>query len=215
MTNTTTPNSQLPTRQQLDEIDALLRRMLTLPPLTGDAAPPPPTSFPATPPVSEAIVRETTPPQDAAVRSWRVEWPQQQAASPPPSVVAWGSPVPKPTALPPWATNATPAAPPPPVAVPVVAAQPPQPVISTPPLAEPVGGDGGSFAIAMLKLVNGIFDILCFLLGPLGTWMRGPGRNALGWIGILMILAAGAWAFAEWSGYEWPRVNLSRFGIRP
>src|SRR5262245_16486677 len=132
MSTTTTPTSQLPTRQQLDEIDALLRRMLTLPPLTGEAAPPPPTSFPATPPVSEAIIRETTPPQEPAVKSWRVEWPQPQTSQPP-SVVAWGSPVPAPTELPPWATNIAPATPP--VAAPVVAPQSTQQIAPTPPLA--------------------------------------------------------------------------------
>ena len=44
---TPTPAAHLPTRQQLDEIDALLRRMLTLPPLAGEAASEPATAPPA------------------------------------------------------------------------------------------------------------------------------------------------------------------------
>lgn len=217
---TSTPNTQLPTRQQLDEIDALLRRMLTLPSMTEEAGTTLPVSTFPTPPVSSATIREApapqaTAPSDPVVKSWRVEWPQAQA-SPPPSVVAWGSPVTTPAELPPWATNTAPAAPPP-FAAPVVVPQPTlpaQPIISNPPLAEPVQNNGGSFAVALLKLLNGIFDLICFLLGPLGMWLRGPGRNAVGWIGIAMILAAGVWAFGEWSGYEWPRIDLSRFGIR-
>jgi hypothetical protein len=59
--------------------------------------------------------------------------------------------------------------------------------------------------------LNGTFNLLTYLLGPLGAWLRGSGRNALGWAGILMLLAAGAWAAGEWVGYEWPAVDLSRF----
>lgn len=221
MTTSTTPTSSLPTREQLDEIDTLLRRMLTLPPLTGDAAPPPTTTFPATPPVSAATIREIpapqpTAPEEPVVKSWRVEWPQPQASAPP-SVVAWGSPVSTPSELPPWATTSAPAAaaaPAPPFATPIITPPSPQPIVSAPlPLAEPAQREGGSFLFALLKLVNGVFEIVCFILGPLGTWLRGPGRNTVGWVGVAMILAAAAWAFGEWSGYDWPRPDLSRFGI--
>src|SRR5687767_4067004 len=110
----------LPTRQQLDEIDALLRRMLTLPPLPGEPAetsppPAPPAVYPA------PTVREVPPPHDPlpgepVVREWRAEWPAA-AAPQPASVVAWGSPVP---ANPPMGL----AAPPVPLAAPPVYAVP-------------------------------------------------------------------------------------------
>jgi hypothetical protein len=89
------------------------------------------------------------------------------------------------------------------VVVPATVPGQPPPSTATPPVSLPV---------QLLTLVNGTFNVLTYLLGPLGTWLRGPGRNALGWCGILMLLAAGAWAAGEWVGYEWPAIDLSRFG---
>ncbi len=212
---TPSPASSLPTRQQLDEIDALLRRMLTLPPLPGEPTEPPPeTSAPAIS-YPAPSVREVPPPHDPrpgepVVREWRAQWPATPA--PQPSVVAWGSPAPL---GPPPALGPDPV----PMAAPVAAAHlpfavelaggpgfvPGQPPPSTaqPPAALPV---------QFLVLLNGTFNLLTYLLGPLGTWLRGSGRTALGWCGILMIVAAAAWAAGEWAGYEWPAVDLSRFG---
>jgi hypothetical protein len=206
----------LPTRQQLDEIDALLKRMLTLPPLPGEPAEPEPPPAPAV--VYPApTVREVPPPRDPlpgepVVREWRAEWP---APTPQPaSVVAWGSPV---TAGPPTAFAASPA--PVPVAAPPVYAVPvpAEPVV----FAAPVPGQPppsnvptpAALPVQFLLLLNGTFNLLTYLLGPPGAWVRGSGRNALGWAGILMLLAAGVWAAGEWAGYEWPAVDLSRFGI--
>jgi hypothetical protein len=61
-------------------------------------------------------------------------------------------------------------------------------------------------------VLNGLFDVLTYLLGPLGSWLRGSGRTALGWLGILALLAAAAWAAGEWYGIDWPKPDLSRFG---
>ena len=88
---------------------------------------------------------------------------------------------------------------PPPVAAPVPGQPPPSTAL--PPSTLPV---------QFLLLLNGTFNLLTYLLGPLGTWLRGSGRNALGWAGILMLAAAGVWAAGEWAGYEWPAVDLSR-----
>ena len=226
---TPSPATNLPTRQQLDEIDALLRRMLSLPALPGEPAEPAPPAAPA-PSVTYPApsVREVPPPGEPlpgepVVREWRVEWPQAPAPAPtpapapPPSVVAWGSPAPVglapvayapvPVAAPP--TYALPAsADPHPYAAPVPAAAPyvpgqPPPSTAQPPISLPV---------QLLVLLNGTFNVLTYLLGPPGTWLRGPGRNALGWGGLLMLLAAAVWAAGEWAGYEWPAIDLSRFG---
>ena len=67
--------------------------------------------------------------------------------------------------------------------------------------------------VQFLVLLNGTFNSLTYLLGPLGTWLRGPGRNALGWAGIAMLVTAAVWAAGDWYGYEWPKPDLSRFGI--
>lgn len=210
---TPSPTTSLPTRQQLDEIDALLKRMMSLPPLPGEPADPPePPAAAMTYPAP--TVREVPPPRDPqagepVVREWRVGWPQ--AAAQPPSVVAWGSPAPvgPPTVGPdpvpvaaPVAANHLPFAVELPAGPVTVPGQPP------PSTAEPPA----SLPVQLLVLLNGTFNVLTYLLGPLGTWLRGPGRTALGWCGILMILAAAAWAIGEWAGYEWPAIDLSRVG---
>jgi hypothetical protein len=225
-----TSAAPLPTRQQLDEIDALLRRMLTLPPMGAEApsSPPPPATVFSPP--SEPIVREFQPsqapaPNEPNVRSWRVEWPQSappEPPAPPPSLAAWGSPVPSspPVETVPWASHpATPATPP--FAAAVVETPRPQttlapPVYPQPPAASPARGPAPSTSIlvSLLVLLNGTFNILSYLLGPLGAWLRGPGRAFLGWGGIAMMLAAILWAVGEWYGYDWPRPDLSRFGLK-
>ena len=213
----------LPTRQQLDEIDALLKRMLTLPPLPGEPAephppqPPAPTMTYPPPAVREVPPRCEPAPGEPVVREWRVEWSPSQDPSPPP-VVAWGSPVlaspltestprfdPAPGSAAPVYALAVPSAEQPPFAAPVayVPGQPP-PNTSGPPVRLPV---------QLLRVLNGTFDILSYLLGPLGTWLRGPGRNVLGWCGFLMLATAATWAAGEWYGYDWPKVDLARFGL--
>lgn len=108
--------NNLPTRQQLEEIDALLKRMLSLPPLASesrDEVEPMPVSAGETPITPSAYA-------EPRIQSWRVEWPipaspgstamppvtpipPPSAASasvsapmptpPPATVAAWGSPV--------------------------------------------------------------------------------------------------------------------------
>ncbi len=215
--STPTPAGQMPTRQQLDEIDALLRRMLSLPSLTGEAAPSPPPppvsmSFPA-PTVREVPPAHPPVANDPVVHSWRVEWPQPPAAQPaaPPSVVAWGAPVSVPAELAARAAMAPaqPAVSPPyaaAVAPPGAPAQAPVPLATA--AHEPV-----RLGLALLVVLNAIFNCLTYLLGPLGTWLRGPGRGVLGWVGIAMIVAAAVWAIGNWQGYEWPHLDLSRIGL--
>ena len=211
------PAAQLPTRQQLDEIDALLRRMLALPPLAGDAAtdsamtPP----VPAPPPNYPAAIREVPPPRtpaagDPVVQEWRVGLPQ------PPSVVAWEKPVPLATlAEAPYhpIEQSGPLYQPPgynsPAAVPASGADP-HPVVAAPTNpAPPI-----SPILWPLIALNVSFNILSYLLGPLGTWLRGSGRSVIGWLGIGMILAAGVWAAGEWYGYDWPKVDVSAIQAR-
>ena len=211
------PASSLPTRQQLDEIDALLRRMLSLPSVGTES---PPQAAPPPPP----LIRETTPPgHEPTVQSWRVEWPQSASALQP-SVVAWGAPV---TAVPITTMPIASAVPmgyaatlmPPPYALPMFEAanrsiparagyptqtatfveQPPPSTIAPPAL---------TFYWPMV-VFNSIFDVMSYLL-PFGGWMRGAGRPILGWLGILMLLAAGGWAYGEWSGYEWPKIDIAK-----
>lgn len=218
MATPTTAN--LPTRQQLDEIDALLRRMLTLPPLAGELAtvptpqPSPPTHVYPPPVVREMPAPTPAAPSEPVVPPWRAEWtrPQTQAAASPASVVAWGSPVPQPAEAPPWAMQSGPAAAPP-FAIPVASGPILQPVTAPGNQSAAATGQSESPFVLLLVLLNGLFNLLTYLLGPLGAWIRGPGRGIVGWAGILMILAAGVWALGNWYGYDWPKPNLSRFGL--
>jgi hypothetical protein len=207
----TPPPAALPTRQQLDEIDALLRRMLTLPALPGEPVEAVQSSAPAVE-YPAPTVREVPPPREPlpgepVVREWRAAW--SPPASTPASVVAWGSPAPT---HPPEAVAATPVPVPAPPAYPVGLPAEPLPYAAAVPGQPPGASPPASLPIQFLTLLNGVFNLLTYLLGPLGTWLRGPGRNALGWAGILMLVAAGVWAAGEWAGYDWPPVDLSRFG---
>jgi hypothetical protein len=216
------PATQLPTRQQLDEIDALLSRMLTLPPLGGEAA----ADTPAAPPVKMTfpapLIREVPAPQPPApgapvVQEWRVQWPQDPTPAPPPSVVAWGSPVPLATpADDPYVSPPAPAYQPP-VYTPLAYVPP----VGQFPVAEPVAADPRPVPARLpvpavlwpLVAVNVAFNLLCYLLGPPGSWLRGSGRTVLGYLGVGMIVAAGVWAAGEWYGYDWPKVDVSGFDL--
>lgn len=219
------PTGQLPTRQQLDEIDALLRRMLSLPSMTSEPVEPAPPAASTT--VPTPTIREELPPQlpvanDTVVRSWRVEWPQ---TTPPvgqsASVAAWGTPVSAPVQHTPWVPPSPASLPTPGLQVPFAMALPMNDVGSLP-IAKAVptsfvppasNQKPTSLFVWFLIALNGAFNIFTHLLGPLGTWLRGSGRISLGWLGIFMVLGAAAWALGNWYGYDWPKVPLERLRI--
>src|SRR5262249_30490180 len=146
------------------------------------------------------VVRETPPPAppipgEPVVQAWRAEW--SQATQPPPatsspSIVAWGSPAPQPMESPPWAMQSGPAGVPPPFAIPIASGPIIQPTAPSSNHSTAGVRQTESLFILSLVLLNGLFNLLTYLLGPLGTWIRGPGRGMVGWAGILMIAAAAA-----------------------
>lgn len=63
---------------------------------------------------------------------------------------------------------------------------------------------GGSILALPIVLLNHIFDAFTYLLGPLGRWLRGPqGRHLLGVAGLLLLVAAGVWLMVDWLGWTW------------
>ena len=134
-----------------------------------------------------------------------------------PSVVAWGSPVPLATpADDPYVSPPAPAYQPP-VYTPLAYVPP----VGQFPVAEPVAADPRPVPARLpvpavlwpLVAVNVAFNLLCYLLGPPGSWLRGSGRTVLGYLGVGMIVAAGVWAAGEWYGYDWPKVDVSGFDL--
>jgi hypothetical protein len=228
-----TPNQ--PTRQQLEEIDSLLKRMLSLPPLASEAvepAPAPP-SIPPVAPYAQPTIREVPPaippaPGDPIVQAWRVEFPQTPPTSSSTSVASWGTPVGSsltPAAAPVHEQRFTVYQPqplPPPTPAPITYTPPPVPVPVNPYPAPAVAPAvpierGTSILVWPFLIVNWVYDLLTYVLGPGGGWLRGSGRRLLGFAGIVMIFASIAWAAGNWYGYDWPqipwqKVDLSRFG---
>src|SRR6266542_2678947 len=190
-----------PLRQQLDDLDALLERMLSLPvdqadddldPIAGVVAPAPPREVPD----DEAPPRVLRP-------------PEEEGHSPPPEpgpalrVEVELPPLPRLAAPPP-----PPAAPVPPRAV--TASREAVPPASTRrrlalvPLPAEVGGNHEPDGFLWRLLVGGnhLFDRGAGWLGPFGRWLRRPaGRAVLGWAGLVLLAAALGWVLLDWFGW--------------
>jgi hypothetical protein len=182
------PRSPGSTREQLDELDALLQRMLELPvdPAGTDNGPAEPAA-PAPPPESEA---DPAPVLPAVARA--LEQPP-----PPPPVPTSGPPVaPSAASEPPAATGPrTHAAHTPSTPAPHTAA------VGLPP-SRPRPGDGSPAWLLPVAQLNRLFDRLTVLFGAPGSWLRRRrGRTLLGWAGVLLLAAAAVLALATWRGW--------------
>ena len=212
----TAPSANDLTRQQLDELDALLQRMLSLPLSPTDS----PTPAPTPPYIPEPV---------AAARNWRVDAPATSPAPAPhlladalprPPVFAAELPfaheaaepvlaapvlrMPAPEPPRPVAVRATLPKPEPTRASGVTAAfVPPAPVqIPTPPapgpfdaMAVPPPPLSETVALPLWPLValNWTFDTLMGVFGPPGKLIRGGfGKNLLGLAGIGLLLYTAA-----------------------
>jgi hypothetical protein len=190
-----TPAPQ-PTRQQLDDLDALLQRMLALPVNPAEEptppAPPPPEvpAFPETlaPPAGNMILADPVP------------------FIPPDPVAASPIPVSIPLAAPPPA-----AALPLPLFNPVPPAERRGPVLPQP--DRPLSGRQALIAsrppappllLRPVLWLNRQFDGLAFGLGAPGRWLRRPvGRTLLGIAGLALLAAAVALALLDRIGWTW------------
>lgn len=185
----TAPSPNDLTRQQLDELDALLQKMLAVP--LAPAEPPPP--VPHTPPLAQTPL----PP------AWRSDPP---AAVPAPSLAHLTAPEPpvtlkfEPPAPPPApapvakAPKPAPVPPPPaPKPAPVVAA--PKPVAPPKPAAPSavVTPTPESIPVPLVAIpfvaLNGLFDSACGLFGPPGRLLRsGFFKHLYGLIGLGLVV---------------------------
>ncbi len=183
MSNSVPPTHPLPfqpTRHQLDELDALLRRILTLPDHASadDLDSPPP---PSEPPVARRIpirVPELPP------RFWSDGTPTSVSVlvSPPPAEYRDAANESHESSE----ITRTPI------------------VVESAPLPRPRRFSNADWWLRPLLWSNRVFDRAAMRLGRPGRWLRGSrGRAYLGWIGIGCLATAVLWCLADWIGWPW------------
>ncbi len=166
-----------PTRQQLDDLDALLQRMLALPVNPSDE-PPEPLPDPLEPPAGNVILDDSHP----------ILPPLTQSAPPAPAL-AVSLPLLNPV---PPAERRPPVLPPPDRPL-----SPRQALIASRPPPDPL-------LLRPLLGLNRLFDTVALGLGRPGRWLRRPtGRTLLGLLGLLLLAAAVACALLGRFGWTW------------
>src|SRR5262249_7028059 len=192
-----------PTRQLLDELDALMQQMLRLPvnQLEEDAAAEkvsarqegkapaePQQAVPADASPSRAPEPVRTPPP-VQVRFEPLPAEDPPAAEPPPATVS--------LEIPPAGLN-------PPVPLPTaLAALRPVP-LSAADTAAPQTTEPSRGWLAPVVGLNAAFDRCTLCLGTPGSWLRGDrGRKILGWLGLALLGVAAARVLLGWMGWTW------------
>lgn len=171
-----------PTRQQLDDLDALLQRMLALPVSPTEEEPPPEPPLPEPPPPPMML----EPPPGNMVLSDPILAPPPLPPEPPePRPLPLLNPVPPHARRPPTLSRPEPAPLPPPV-----------PGASRPP-AVPL-------LLRPLVWCNRGYDRVALSLGGVGDWLRRPiGRALLGLTGLVLLAAAAALVVLDRMGWAW------------
>lgn len=219
---TSSPPSNNSMRQQLDELDALLQRMLSLPVnQTDDTLPDPAMRRPAATELTTAAEANRRPPMTllegsapvAAPQSPPANWDQHCNINLNPqngsSVFGTRSPTAQRTmspAAPPIFRAETVAYTPPqaePTPQPPMSAPSPMPA-SIPPLTPPRQTRPETPALPLLPLVglNRAFDGVVSVFGPPGQWLcTQTGRNLLGLAGLAMLFGSIAYGASHWFGW--------------
>lgn len=167
-----------PTRQQLDDLDALMQRMLALPVTPGEGDGPPELARVSEPAEPVSSVSPTLPPT-----------PLAEAPLPAPMTEITPSVAPMPEG--PSFIEERPRA-----TDPVAAEEEPARVPHRRP--EIAGW------LRPLLWSNRVFDRGTMRLGSPGRWLRGQrGRAFLGAAGLIMLAGAVAWSILDWMGWLW------------
>lgn len=204
----TAPSPNDLTRQQLDELDALLQRMLSVPLAPADTpapravaeadAPPLPPSWRIDQPAPAAsasvphLVLAEPPSSGALMPEPAPAEPTAPVAAPKPPAKAAPAPPPLPKPAPPAEPAPKPA--PAPVATAPVSVPAPKPVAPTPVAVAPVPPAPATaeppvpLPLWPLLALNAAFDAVCGLLGPPGRVLRsGFCKNVYGLIGFALL----------------------------
>ncbi len=193
-----------PTRQQLDDLDALLRRMLALPVNAPEDDPVPlPQPEELSPPPGNMILADPmAPPPGNMVLA--------DPMAPPPGNMVLADPISAPPAV-----VRIPAAPGDPLPLPLLNPVPPHerrpPLLALPAAPPSVPRPAGSsrpprVSLPLRPLVwgNRAFDRVALGWGGPGNWLRRPGgRAALGMTGLLLLAAAAALVVLDRIGWTW------------
>lgn len=180
MSNQAANNGSLQTtRQMLDELDALMEKMLALPVQDGEA-PASVKTAPAAPALTASLTMLPTPVQ--RIVPPMVEAPPHLAVNPPhlpPPVVPLTNEVTPPSLLP----------------------QVEALLASVPAEAPPASA---VWIVAPLLWINEAFDAGTEMLGEAGGHLRTPlGRWLLGFVGLLLLAGSVGWLCKDWLGWQW------------
>jgi len=215
-------DSPNPTRQMLDELDALMERMLALP--VNDLEEPLPAPPPPLPALSATLTE--APPEPATEPEPRPRPPEPRQSGKvlvgrlSPSYTAPDEPAPPPAERPafsyatPEDEEAIPSLPDrplwepaaPPSSPPSENKLPPLIVPKTPPPAKQYPRRRSLFGWCLQPLVwiNVGYDRSTGWLGVPGRWLRSNGgRMMLGYVGLGMLCLAAAWLLRDWLGWSW------------
>jgi hypothetical protein len=179
------------TRQQLDELDLLMQRMLALP---VDS---PEEPAPLSEPPDAAAADSTTAPSDQRASTSAVpDTPSAafETSTPPQSRATDRNKQPAPGGR--HRTHTLP------LSAGFAASTPRTPAQSPLPVSLPASPRRLAWPLHPLLWINLVFDWSTGWLGPLSGWLREPGGRALiGWGGLLLLAAALAWL--AWDGIGW------------
>lgn len=188
------------TKEMLDELDALMERMLAVPvnELDESAASPLPPSPPKPAALAATLTVLQTPTETPAPSKHPPTQPPH-VAMPPATPVSYQVPADDQQDL------ATTIPAPAPITNDVV---PPSLLPQVDPLLDDVPDPGAMpatrWGFLPLLWMNLLFDGATYVLGPGGTWMRSEGgRLILGLSGVALLLASAGWFLRDWLGWNW------------
>jgi hypothetical protein len=223
-----------PTRQQLDELEALMQRMLALPvnhleeeelktaqdsssPATPSVSPRVEEAGPARQgPARQAGPTTTMPARESQGARLEFVAPSPEQKNGPSEAISLRpslSPPAFPVEKKPEESTAGPLSAPAPQPLRSTAERKPQVAPETPRRLAQSSGETEKPVVGWWLLplfwCNRAFDLATLLLGPLGRWLRGPGGRALlGWSGVVLLILTAAWLVILGMGLDlaaWPR----------
>jgi hypothetical protein len=192
---TTNDGSLQSTKQMLDELDALMERMLSLPVNDLEDAPAFPKIVVKTPTLTATMTPlEAPPPVPVKAPAAMAEPLPHPAFNPPHFLVSEAEPE----------SSAEKTAPVP-INNDVV---PPSLLSKMEPLLAPIPAESApvmtSSCYRALMWVNQTFDQATWILGGAGFWLRGQGaRMMFGLSGVGLLLASAGWFLKDWMGWNW------------